>query len=148
MQVGQASVFKFTKTGKYLIYSNSKLEMGASIATEPFIKLDASTPIEEVTKQILYALSCSKTNLPNPKDWATFNKEYLQAIGLKSNKDLHKNTISLGVSRMDNVIVFTPMINNGANGFINVPDGKIELSFDSSDADLTKALKEALDKCE
>ncbi len=147
MQIGQASVFKFTKTGKYLIYSNSKIVMGASIATEPFIKLDANTSIEEVTKQALYALSCSKTNLPNPKDWSSFNKEYLRAIGLKSNKDLYKNTISLGVAKMDNVIIFTPMINNGSNGFVNVPDEKIELSLDSSEVDLSKALKKALDKC-
>ena len=147
MHIGQASVFKFVKTGKYLIYSNSKVEMGASIATEPFIKLEASTPLDEIVRQIQYAMSCSKSNLPNPKDWSSFNKEYLQAIGLKSNSDLYKNTISVGALLKDETIIFTPMINNGAKGFVNVPDGKIEIPASGSIEEISQALQEAFNRC-
>jgi hypothetical protein len=147
MSIGQASVFKFNKTGKYLIYCNSMVEMGVSIATEPFIKLEALTPFDEIVCQIQYAMSCSKTNLPNPTDWNSFNKKYLQAIGLKSTNDLYKDTICVGALIKDDIITFTPMINNGSKGFVNVPNEKIEISANSSIEDISQALKHALDMC-
>jgi hypothetical protein len=148
MNIGSASIKKFTNTGNYLICCESRIKMGASIVTEPIIRLEASTPIDEVMNQILYALSCSKSALPNPMDWQTHNKEYFKLVGIKRNSDLYKNVIEVGVFIKDDIITFTPMINNGAKGFVNVPNAQIENSAQSNIKELSTSLQAALGKCE
>jgi hypothetical protein len=147
MHIGGASINKNTKTGN-LIISCISTTTGPGITTEPIIRLDASTPLEEVAKQVVYVMSCSKSNLPIPKDWTAYNKEYLKLLGVKQNSDLYKNTISIGASIKDNIITFTPMINNGAKGFVNVPNGKIEFPANSSIKEISIALQNAFNRCE
>jgi hypothetical protein len=148
MKIGSASIKKFTNTGNYLICCESRIKMGVSIVTEPIIRLEASTPIDEVMNQLLYAMSCSKSDLPNPTDWKTLNKDYLKLIGIKQNSDLYKNVIDVSVFIKDDVITFTPMINNGAKGFVNVPNAQIKISAQSNIKELSNALEAAFNKCE
>lgn len=144
----QASISRFNKIGKYFIHSFSKIKMGGSIATEPYIWLDVSTPLGEVVKQLLYALTFSKSGLPNPTNWEASSKDFLKSAGLKKSRDLFENVISVGVIRKQNTIIFTPLINMGNKGFVNVPNGKIEISEDKELHEIALALEEALNKSE
>jgi hypothetical protein len=144
-----AAIYKFKKTERFIIHSLSKLIMGASIATEPFIVLEGSTPIEEIAKQLMSAMSCSKINLPNPRDWNVVSNEFLSSMGFKRNKDLHDNSILVNVYKNHEAIVFNPTINLGAKeGFRNIPDKIIKLGLNEDITQISKVLQESLYRCE
>lgn len=146
MHIGRASIYKNTKTGNLIISCVSQTS-GPGITTEPIIRLDASTAIEEVARQVVHVMGCSKSNLPTPTDWKAYMQEFLKLMGLKKQSDLYKNTISVGALHKDETIIFTPMINNGAKGFVNVPDGKIEIPANGSIEEISQALQEAFNRC-
>ena len=144
---GFASIFKFKKTGKVLIHSSSQMQMGGSIATEPFIWLDEKSSIEDVVKGLVYAMDQTKAGLPRPVDWASFGKEYVKSLGLKKLSDLYKDTISVEATRINNKITFIPMINTG-RAFQSVSDTIIETETGSSVEELATSLELAFSKCE
>jgi hypothetical protein len=144
-----ASLFKFKKKNRYLIHGLSNIKMGASIASEPFIWIDGAEGIEKVIKQLLIALNNNKVGLPNPASWEALSKEFIKSIGLKSMNELHDEVISLGVMEKDGKMIFTPLKNLGSRkGFINVSKDKIEVNLNAGEQEITKALNEALDRCE
>lgn len=147
-RIGRASVYKFLKTGKFLVYCISKIEMGAGVATEPFIWLEQGATNEQTITAILVAMSQSKTGLPNPKSWPAFTKEFIQNVGLKKESDLYKNSKNVTVLHMDGKITFTPTENNGSKGFVNVPQAEIQLPDTASVEELGMALEAAFNKCE
>lgn len=147
-EIKQAAICRFNKKNKFLVHSLSRIKMGGSIATEPYIWLDTSSSMEEVTKQLLYALSCSKSDLPNPSSWDESLKEFLNAIGLKRNSDLYDKTVNVGVLQKNGVITFTPMQNLGSQGFVNVPNVKIEVEESKSNEEIATALYEVLNICQ
>jgi hypothetical protein len=147
-RIGRAAVYKFVKTGKFLVYCVSKIEMGAGIATEPFIWLEKGATSEQVVTASLVAMSQSKIGLPNPKDWPSFAKDFIKNIGLAKESDLYKNSISLSVLHMDKTITFSPMKNNGGKGYVNVKDSEIKLKDDAGIEELIEAFELALSRCE
>ena len=148
MKIGQASVLKFTKTGIYIIHCVSKTKMGIGIISEPVVKCDTTISIDEIVRQILYVTSCSKSDLPNPQSWSSVNKEYLNLLGLKRNNEIYRNVLNVGISYIDDTITFTPMVNNGPKGFVNVVNGQISLPIDTPIEKLSQALIDAFNKCE
>ncbi len=146
--MGRASIYRFKKTGKIFIHSESQLQMGVGVASEPYIWLDVNTSHEEVINALIVAMSQSKKGLPNPKDWASFTKDFINAIGLKKESDLYKGSINVGVMHKDGIVSFTPMINNGSKGFVNVPQAEIQLPDTASIEELGSALEAAFNKCE
>lgn len=147
-KIGHASVYKFKKTGKIFIHSLSQIQMGASIGTEPYIWLNKEASQDEVIGGLIVALSQTKKGLPNPKDWSSFTKDFIAAIGLKKESDLYKGSVNVGVVHKDGIISFTPMINNGSKGFVNVPQARIQLPDTASIEELSTALETAFNKCE
>jgi hypothetical protein len=143
-QIQQASFYKLIKLNKILIHSLSRIQMGGSIGSEPFIWLDGDTSLKEVVKQIIYALSMSKAGLPNPTDWKVSAKEFLKNIGLKKQSDLYKDCIHIDITIRESKMSFTPMKNLGSKGFVNVSKEKIEISENASIEEIVKALEEAL----
>jgi hypothetical protein len=121
--------------------------MGLGIASEPFIWLDESTPLQEIVKGLVYALSETKTGLPNPSDWKESAKEFLKNIGLKKQSDLYKDSVHVSVLRKNGVWFFTPMKKEG-RGFVNVSKEKIQVPEKASIEEISRALEEALNKCE
>jgi hypothetical protein len=146
--IQQASIYKLIKQNKYLVHSLSRLQMGLSIASEPFVWLNGNNTLAEVVKQTKQALSCSKMGLPNPTDWKETSKEFLNSIGLKKQSDLYKDSIHVSVLKKNDILIFTPMKNEGSKGFINVSKEKIEVLDKASVEEISKALEEALSKCE
>jgi hypothetical protein len=104
--MGRASIYRFKKTGKIFIHSESQLQMGVGVASEPYIWLDVNTSHEEVINALIVAMSQSKKGLPNPKDWASFTKDFINAIGLKKESDLYKGSINVGVMHKDGIVSF------------------------------------------
>jgi hypothetical protein len=137
----QASLYKFLKTGKYLIHSVSRVEMGGGIATPPFIHLDEITSIIEVTKQLIFAMSMSRTNLPTPASWRQFNIEFLEAIDLKKNTELYTNSINVSVLKLGEFMIFRPTINTGSKGFINLKDEEQKIKCNSEIHEISKVLE-------
>jgi len=146
MDIGQAIIYKNKKNRNLIIHCISHTN-GLGIATEPIIKLDASSPIEEIAKQVIYVMSCSKSNLQSPTDWKAHLQEFLKLVGVKKHSDLYKNAISVGALTMNETIKFTPMVNKGSGGFVNVPNGQIVLPAKSSLEEISKALQEAFNRC-
>jgi len=147
-KIGNASVYKFVKTGKIFIHSLSQIQMGVSIGTEPYIWLDKNASQEDIVSGLIVAMSQTKSGLPNPTDWASFSKEFIKAIGLTKQSDLYKGSILVGVVHKDGVISFRPMTNNGSKGFVNVPQSEIQLPDTASIEELGTALEAAFNKCE
>lgn len=87
-EIKGAAIYNLKKKGKFLIHNVSRLQMGAGIAAEPFIWLDGNTPLNEVAKQIMYALSKTKTGLPNPTDWKESAKKVFEKHRVKKTKRL------------------------------------------------------------
>ena len=54
---------------------------------------------------------CSEAGLPRPSDWKASDKEFLQSLGLKGNKDLYTDSLIVGILQKDNMIEFSSMIN-------------------------------------
>lgn len=147
--IGQASIYKFIKEKKFLIHSLSKVKMGASIASAPYIWLEEDAPPKVFVDALLYALSEAKEGLPNPENWASFSKDFIAAIGLKKQSDLYKQSISINVLKKEDVIIFTPTSNNRSKGFVNiVPVVKIEVGTNQSVEEIASSLKIAFESCE
>jgi hypothetical protein len=147
--IKQAVIYKFNKKKKFLIHSLSKVHMGASIASEPYVWLNDNVQKDILVQTLLNALDESKENLPNPENWSFILKDFLNGIGLKKQSDLYNHSISVNVIRKDDVVIFTPMSNNGSKGFVNiVPDKKSQVGVSASFEEMTLALEKALDNCE
>lgn len=145
----RASIYLFTDKNQYLIHSISTLSMGGGIASPPYIWLDVNSTDEELIQKLIYILNCSKTGLPRPADWNASNKEYLQSIGLKKNKDLYTNSLLVEIFKKDDLIEFSSMVNMGRKGFLfKGPEFNITLPASSSAEELAEALKKAFSKCE
>lgn len=146
--IQQSSIYKLKKRNEFLIHGLSKLQMGASIASEPFIWLDGNTPYDKIVEALIYALSETKTSLPNPTDWKKSAKDFLGSIGLKKQSDLYKDSIHVSIFKKDGTLFFTPTKNEGSKGFINVSKEKMEVAATASVEEIAIALNEALSKCE
>lgn len=81
--MGRASIYRFKKTGRIFIHSESQLQMGVGVASEPYVWLDMNTPQEEIINALIVPMSQSKKGLPNPKDWPSFTKKFIGSLGLK-----------------------------------------------------------------
>lgn len=143
-----ATLYRFNKKNQYLIHSLSTIEMGASIASEPYIWIDETTGLESIVEKILVALKNNKFGLPNPSSWEASAKEFFKSAGLKSNKELHDNVICVEILQLNDKLFFTPMVNLGARkGFMNVSKEKIEVEINKGMVEIASALELALSKC-
>jgi hypothetical protein len=144
-----ATLYKFKKRKKFLIHSVSTIDMGAGIASEPYIWMEEAAGLDNIVEQILFALNNSKSGLPNPSSWAAFGREFLKSAGLKSSKELHDNVASVGILEVNEKLIFTPTANLGfRKGFTNVTKEKTEVDLRKGTAAVVLALEEALSKCE
>ncbi len=144
-----ADIYFFEKKNKYLIHGLSKIKMGASIASEPFIWIDANTGIEKVIQQILAVLETNQILLPNPVNWESHSKDFLKKIGLRSIKDLHNNVKNIGILEKDGKIFFTPMKNLGSKlGYVNVDEKVFDVEKNASISEIASVLLNSLAKCE
>lgn len=144
----QAAIYKLIHKNKFLVHNISKVQMGAGVASEPFVWLEGNAPLTEIVEQLMYVLSKTKTGLPNPTDWKESAKIFLNNIGLKKQSDLYKDSIHVSVLKKDGTLYFTPMKNLGSKGFVNVSEDKVEIAENADKEEIAKALDKALSKCE
>ena len=146
--MGRANIYHFLKNKKFLVHSISQTAGGPSLADEPYLWLEENNSHDEMVRQLLRALNSSKKDLPIPKDWTAEDRKYLEDTGLKKMSVFYKDCRHVNATNKNGVIVFTPMINLGRKGFINVPNVKIEVLENMNSSVIVNALNTAFDKCE
>lgn len=146
--IQQAAIYKLIDKNKILIHNVAKLQMGAGIASEPFVWLDGNSPYTVVAEQLLNVLNVIPGDLPNPANWKESANNFLRSIGLKKQSDLYKNSIHVGVLQKDQYLYFTAMKNLGSKGFVNVSKDKMGIDANAEIEDIAKVLKDALNMCE
>ncbi|SIS67171.1 hypothetical protein SAMN05421788_101538 [Filimonas lacunae] len=148
VDVKQASVYKFTKKGDYLIHSVSRTK-GPSIATPPYIWLKGNVSLVDVVEQVFVALQSSQNGVPLPTDWEEATKDFLNSAGLEKESAFYKDCIHVSVSLKEGSLTFSPMSNIGRKGFLNiVPYQKVEVPITAGAKEIASALSEALELCE
>lgn len=141
----RASVYVFENY--YLIHSQSTTNTGFGIASEPFIKMDRNTAINDVVNEIIFAMNQSKTGIVESANISL--EKLLNAAGLKKHRDLYERSIHCMVYEKDSEIVFLPSINGGIKaGFKYVPKQKIEVNAEASIDTISTALEKTLSLCE
>jgi hypothetical protein len=142
-------ILKFLKTNRYVIHPELTVKDSGSYAIPPYVtEFDLST--EKLLDNVLYTLDFSKEGVLEITDSKIRVKEYLKGMGVKTLKDIYKDSFSLDVYVKDNEIKFTPWKNKGAKeGFSGFEeDLSIKLPFNSPKEELVKALELALSRCE
>lgn len=139
---------KFLKDNKYIIHPNLVVKDSGSFATAPYIT-DYNLNTEELLEKILYVLEFSKEGNRPTEDPKIRHQEYLKAMGVKTMKALHDNTINLSIYVKDGIIAFVPWKNEGSKkGFSGfTEDLTIKLPINSQKEELLKALELTLSRC-
>lgn len=118
-----------------------------------FRKLDESVPDDELGRVVRMALAESKTGVPQPnlrvepEEW----KLHRQAAGVRTYGQYMKGTREVGVVLDDSPLGLrlTPRHNGGArDGWISKDEDAISLDHDSSDSDLGRSIRAALELCD
>lgn len=139
---------KFLKDNKYIIHPNLVVKDSGSYAMPPYIT-EYNLNTSELLDKILYVLEFSKEGNRPTEDPKTRHQEFLKAMGVKTMKALHDNTINLSLYVRDGIIAFVPWKNEGSKkGFSGFSqDLTIKLPFNSPREELLKALELALSRC-
>lgn len=148
-----ALIYKIKNKG-YLIFGSVQTETGLNIGTDPFIRI-AETEINAntIANAIKSALDQDDDKIiPHPKDWNEVSKEFLRKSGLKSSKELHKESSMLcNVEKKDSSLIFIPLIHaeNLNEGYVNVEknrDVNVIISDNASDLEIFDALELAFNR--
>ncbi len=142
-------ITKFLKNNRYVIHPLLKVKDSGSYAIPPYIT-EFNLSLEELLDKVLYAIEFSKEGVLEITDSKIRVKEYLKGMGVKTLKDVYKDSFSLDVYVKDNIIEFTPWKNAGTKGgFVGFKeDLSIKLPFNSPKEELLKALELTLSRCE
>lgn len=141
----RAGILKL-KGNRFIIHPINTLSGGGGVASEPFI-IGERLSNEEIAEKVLKSLENSMIDAPRPLDWKAWQKHYLKSIGVKSLKELHDGSLSIGVFTKDGKYHISPTVNKGArDGFQGATVDRIVIPLDSSVEELAEALKEAFEK--
>ncbi len=149
--MSSAIIYKINKKG-YLLHADRKTISGFYIASNPFIQITEITTnaIASAVKKVLSA--DDDTRVADPKNWSEFNKDFLKKTGLKSSKELHKETTFCCVIRKENEsIIFTPTKHEKKpeEGFSHKSKKEENaVPYTASDEEIFQAFELALSKCE
>jgi len=147
-----AAIYKINKKG-YLLHANIKAMSGFSIASEPFVQIpESDVSVNTIADAIKASLNNDDTKrVPDPKNWGEHSKEFLRKAGLKSSKELHKQTTLLcGIEKKDGNIIFTPTkhAEKPDEGFVNKSkDETVVVPATASNQEIIEALELAFGKC-
>ena len=148
-----ALIYRIKNKG-YLIFGSVKTETGISVGTDPYIRI-AETEINAntIASAIKIALDQDEAKrVPHPTDWNKDDKEFLRKSGLKSLKELHKESSMLcNVKKENSSLVFIPLIHaeNLNQGYVNVSkdrDVNVIIPHSASDLEIFNALELAFSR--
>lgn len=143
-----AGIYKVEKKRKYLIYGLARIKMGASIPTEPYIWLDFDTPEQQIIENLRLALDQGNKVLPNPKSWEAQEKDFLDKIGLKSQKELYSGAKYVFVNQEKGVWTFSPSCNLGKQGITSMKGKSISVKDSNNFTDISESLQQAFELCQ
>lgn len=120
-------------------------------ASEPFQRLDRHAPPDEVGRCISIGLNLSRhePDKPHGKEFAKF---YLKAMGVKSNGELQRTALCVGLSQLSGNIEFRPTHNGGAvgegKGYGPIPNlSPLTVASDAPPAEIGNTLLKAFQLC-
>ena len=142
-------ITKFLKNNRYVIDPLLKVKDSGSYAIPPYIT-EFNLSLEELLNKVLYAIEFSREGVLEITDSKIRVKEYLKGIGVKTLKEIYKDTIQVDIYVKDSTIEFNPWKNAGTKGgFVGFEeDLSIKLPFNSPKEELLKALELTLSRCE
>ena len=121
------------------------------ISCEPYISLPRTAPPEQLGQVVRSALNNYRPETPDPSDFKKVRADFLQVMGVTSNKRLQETTINCGVTANGIAIEFEPTHNGrtsgDSKGFQPITGTKLSVPGGASDAELGNTLVSALDLC-
>jgi hypothetical protein len=120
-------------------------------ASEPFQGLDRDASPGEIGRCIGVALqsSRSQSDMPMGKEFA---KWYLKGMGVKSNAQLQRTALNVGIIQLESNLEFSPTHNGGATGdskgyFPISGQSPLCIAIDASPAEIGATLLKAFSLC-
>lgn len=134
----------YRRKGEIFVHSQSKLSVGAWIATLPFLSLGTGSEAETIGRAIREALSASVEGVPTPESYKELFRPIFELSGTRTWAEFSKSAVSADISQSGDTITIRPSVNRGAKyGFEPKKDGIVELQA-PSDEEIAQALNEVL----
>jgi len=144
--IKSAGIYKFT-SGKTIVHSERIVIDCGSYASEPYF-IEIHPTYKRLAENLIKALNHSIYDAPQPLDWKAIQKHHLDAIGVKSMKDLHEGSLYVSVFIKDGNYNISSTVNKGSKLGFHYSKDKIVIPEKSSLEKIANALKEAFDKNE
>jgi hypothetical protein len=115
-----------------------------------FMQIDVS--FEIVGKTIKKHLSLSEWGVPTPASFDNYFDQHLNWLAFNNARDYYRNARYLTIIQRDDLIDIYTTRNNGPigrdGGFLNIIGGQLQLTSDTNDDDLGRAITDAWNLCE
>jgi hypothetical protein len=141
-----ASVFK--RPGYWYFDSASKTKEGIWIATGPTLKVEDSSPHSVKGEAALKALGASELSIPRPIFWRRAEERWVKAFGVKSWRELIKNTYSCDFVLTDSGQMYVEPNRKTEGNFVPITGKRIIVRADAPPEEIGAALEEAFKLCQ
>ena len=142
----RASIIKFSKENKFVLYPINTLVGGGGKASSPFV-VEENVGYDKVAESLLEVLEKSIVDAPRPLDNKAWQKHYLKSIGVKSLKELHDGKLNVGVFVKDGNYYISPTNNKGPKqGFQGSVENRIIVPTSLELHELANVLETAFEK--
>jgi hypothetical protein len=145
----QATVY--AREGRLYVCSASETVLWLWIATPPFLTTDAEeTSDEALGRLVRQALDASRQGLrqPSVKELETVADPLIRLAGVKSYRTFEKGAHCLEIHEQEGALTITPTRNAGKDGFIEATEREAKLAADAGPAELGKAVRDGLKRCQ
>jgi len=146
--IKSAGIYQFKNDNKIIIYPVMQVKDWSGLPSPPYL-INYDLSFEEILDELLFVLDLSK-EVERPADKKESQKDFLKALGLKTFKALHDNSISLSIYLKDELISFCPTINLGSmKGYHLLPlTQRVVIPFVAPKKVMADALEIALSRCQ
>lgn len=142
----RASIIKFIDDNKYVLYPIDTLKGGGGRASKPY-HIEYDITYGKLASELKGILEHSYEDVISVLDSKTHKKEYLKGIGVKTMKELHTNSLNVGIFIKDEKYFISPSTNKGTRqGFHGKIDERIIIPITSTIEELGLALEKAFEK--
>ena len=136
---------------RILIHGQARTVVGFWIDCQPYITLSINARELEIGKTLLYALSQSKTGVPDLTEFKGLMKPLIKAAGVRSYRRLLELAVYCGIGRTSESYTIDPTHNGGTRGddkgFGYLPERRILIPFDAMPEQLGSALLRGFEAC-
>jgi hypothetical protein len=106
----------YFRNGSLFVHASSRSTDGVWVASEPFLKVEASANDVDLGGAVRGALDCSRTDIPHPTSWTGLLDPLLALAGVKSWSTFAKSALCAEVEEEGGLASVVPTDNLGARG--------------------------------